>query len=103
MRKKLLGLFAALSMILTGVGASLTVAPAQAEAQSYRHHRGSYGNRYHGPRRGYRGYRGGYYGRGYRGDRRSYYRRNGYRGHRGYRSYGRPHYRNRYYARRYRY
>ena len=76
MRKKLLGAFAALSMIFTGVAAS--VAPVDAQAQSYRSDRGSYGaRRLAGPRRGYRGYRGGreyrgYRGRGYRNDRRAY-------------------------------
>jgi len=66
MRKKLLGAFAALSMIFTGVAAS--VAPVDAQAQSYRSDRGSYGaRRLAGPRRGYRGYRGGRDYRGYRG------------------------------------
>lgn len=77
MRKKLLGAFAALSMIFTGVAAS--VAPVDAQAQSYRSDRGSYGaRRLAGPRRGYRGYRGGRDYRGYRG-----YRGRGYRATRG--------------------
>lgn len=107
MRKKLLGLFAALSMILTGMGVSF--APTEAQAQSYRSDRGSYsvrrgpGARRYDGRRGYRGYRGrgnrSYRGRSYRSDRGSRYRSD--RRGRAYRNY-RQDRRSRYYNRRYR-
>lgn len=78
MRKKLLGLFAALGMSVTGVAVS--VAPTEAVAQSHRGDRGP--DRFHrGPdvrrgdfRPGPRGYRGDR--RGFRHDRHGYDRRN---------------------------
>jgi len=115
MRNRLMGIFAALAMLLTGFGAS--VAPTEASAQSYRYDRGYSRNsgfnrgRYYAPRRGFRGYRGGGYRtyrgyRGYRGGYRGYrgaYRGRGYRGYRGYRNYRGYRGPRGYYGRRYRY
>jgi hypothetical protein len=94
MRKRLMGFFAAFAMMFTAVGVS--VAPTEAQAQSYRGDRGVYrdrGRRYHAPRRSYRGYRSHRTYRGYRGYRnpRAY---RGYRDYRGRRHYNAPrHYR----------
>lgn len=77
MRKKLLGLFACLSMVFTGVAVS--VAPTEVQAQSYRYDRGGPGVRRGYRARQYRNVRRARAYRGYRADRRA-------RAYRGYRA-----------------
>ncbi|QNE33319.1 hypothetical protein F1C10_03955 [Sphingomonas sp. NBWT7] len=82
-----MGFFAALAMVLTGLGVSVA-APTEAQAQSYRSDRGydrDRGRRYSNQRRGYPSYRG---NRGYR----NYRNYRGSRGYRSYRRYDRPRY-----------